>query len=137
MTPHKIEKILKEAEMRSVRSAGKGGQHVNKVSTKIELRFNVLDSFALTQNEKSVILKKSASKITDAGDLLFSSQASRSQFRNRDTAKNKLIAWIEKCLTPQKKRIAGAPSPASKEKRLKEKRNRAELKKIRQEKLFD
>jgi ribosome-associated protein len=104
------------------RSSGPGGQHVNKVSTKIELRFNIPASKLLTVEQKGIILERLKNRITDEGTLIIISQASRSQAKNKKTALEKFFRLIENALKPLKSRIATQPSASSKEKRLEDKR---------------
>jgi len=104
------------------RSSGPGGQHVNKVSTKVELRFDVVNSNLLKPAEKALILEKLAKKITLDGILIIVSQSERSQLRNKEKALGKFYLLIGKALTPKKKRKATRPSASSIEKRLEKKR---------------
>ena len=131
MTPFKKEKILSEIIVRATRSSGKGGQHVNKVSTKIEIRFDIQNSIALSEEEKKTLLNKLKSKLSEEGILILTSQESRSQMRNKEAGREKLILLLEKYLVPVKKRIASKPSAVAREKRLRKKRLNSELKKLR------
>lgn len=128
MTSLQKDKILTEVNFRASRSSGKGGQHVNKVSTKIEIRFDLKNSFAFDEDEKKILFRKLKSKLTDAGEIIINSQGTRSQWKNRESAKEKLIGMLEKALIPSKERIASKPSKASKEKRLKVKKIKSEVK---------
>jgi len=113
------------------RSSGPGGQNVNKVSTRVELRFNVTQSQLLTEAEKEIILIKLASKINSEGEFILVSQIERSQLMNKENVIEKFYLLIIKALTPVKKRKPTKPSRAAKEKRLEEKRMRAEKKERR------
>jgi|SRR5208283_4262523 len=104
------------------RSSGPGGQNVNKVNSKIELRFNVEASTLLTEDEKKQILEKLTAKITDSGDLVIVSQKDRSQIRNKELAQEKFYNLLHKALTPAKVRKPTSLTRASREKRLEEKR---------------
>lgn len=124
-------RILSEGTFKTVRSRGKGGQHVNKVATRVELYFNVNGSDVLSDEQKSLVAKKLSKRMNKNGVLIFVSDESRSQFANKEQAKKKFLNAIEKALTVQKKRIASEPSPSTKEKRLKEKKIISEKKKLR------
>jgi len=104
------------------RSSGPGGQHVNKVSTRVELRFNIPNSLLLSEEEKAILLSKLKNKINKEGDLILVSQEGRSQLKNKAKVLEKFYEMIEKALTPPKKRKATRPSKATKEKRLEEKK---------------
>lgn len=123
--------LLKESVYRALPGRGKGGQHVNKTATKIELSFDVLGSSFLTPEEKDILFKKLSSKISADGILRIISSEQRSQFANKKKAQEKLIEVIEKALKPRRKRKATNPSEESKEKRLKVKKIVGEKKKAR------
>ncbi len=112
----------------ATRSSGPGGQHVNKVSTKVELRFNIPQSSILTEEQKEILLVKLKSKLTTEGDLIIISQDSRSQIKNRENALEKFYQVIQKALKPARKRISTKPTVGSKVKRL-EKKKKHSLKK--------
>ncbi len=114
--------FLGELIFKSSRSSGPGGQHVNKTSTKVELRFDVNNSGLLSTEEKIIILKKLSNRISQDGILILSSQESRSQLENKEITINKFYLLITKALTPEKKRKATRPTRASKERRLGSKR---------------
>lgn len=113
------------------RSSGPGGQNVNKVSTRVELRFDVKKSVLLSADEKEIILLKLQKKINSSGELILMAQTDRSQLKNRDKAVEKFYKLLIKALTPQKKRKPTRPSRAAKEKRLEEKLIQAEKKERR------
>jgi len=110
------------------RSGGPGGQNVNKVSSKVELRFNIEASACLTDDEKSVILAKLANKINKLGELVIVAQTDRSQLKNKEKAMEKFYLLIEKALTPRKKRLKTSPTRASVERRLETKRVQSGIK---------
>ena len=110
------------------RSGGPGGQNVNKVSTKVELRFNVANSILLTEEEKGIITYKLINKINNLGELILVSQSERSQLKNKDKAIEKFYLFIGKALTPRRKRLETKPTKASVERRLELKRAQAKTK---------
>jgi len=113
------------------RSSGPGGQNVNKVSTKMELRFNVAGSLLLTDHEKELILEKLAARITAAGELIVVSQSERTQLQNKEKVIEKFYLLITRALTPRKQRKPTMPSKASREERLEKKRQQSEKKERR------
>jgi ribosome-associated protein len=114
--------ILQELKFRAVRSGGAGGQHVNKVSTKVELILNLARSNAFNESEKERLYKKLNKRLTSENKLLVHCDESRSQHRNREIAEDRLLKLIEEALKIPKKRKKTSPSKASVEKRLKSKR---------------
>jgi len=131
-----FENLLKEVSFKAVRSGGKGGQNVNKVSTKVELSFNLSESNLLSEEQKEIIRKKISSKISDEGIIRLTADSERSQFSNKEIVSQKFISLIQKALTPKKKRIASKPSKASREERLKLKKEKAERKELRRKPRF-
>lgn len=113
------------------RSSGPGGQHVNKVSTKIELRFDLFHSMLLSEEEKNIIAPKLGKKLTQDGILIIVSQSERSQFQNKQRSIEKFYTLLVHALTPPKKRKPTRPSRTAKEKRLEDKRIRSEIKATR------
>ncbi len=113
------------------RSGGPGGQHVNKVNTKVELRFNIANSQSLSEEEKAILLEKLAKQINQEGELIVIAQDTRSQLKNKSKAIEKFYDIINKALKPKKKRKPTSISKAAKEKRLKQKRELAEKKERR------
>ena len=104
------------------RSSGAGGQNVNKVSTKVELRYDVANSVLLSDEEKAIISEKLANKINNLGELILVCQTERSQLKNKEKVIDKFNILISKALTPRKKRLNTKPTKASIEKRLEEKK---------------
>ena len=117
------------------RSSGPGGQNVNKVSTKVELRFNIPHSILLKEEEKELLLIQLQKKINSEGILIIVSQSERSQLKNKEKTIEKFYALLKKSLTPKKKRKPTKPNAAAKEKRLEEKRINAE-KKVRRKEVY-
>ena len=123
--------FLSELVFTASRSSGPGGQNVNKVSTKIELRFNVGKSILLTEEEKEVIRDFLKNRINNEDELIILCQTERSQLKNKEKSIEKFYSLIEKTLKPKKKRKPTKPSPGEKEKRLEEKRLKSEKKEAR------
>ncbi len=120
-----------ELEERFVRSSGPGGQNVNKVSSCVELRFDVTQSKALPEPVRARLLAKSDSRLTEAGILIIQAQEHRQQDRNREDARARLVAFIRSGLEAPKKRIKTKPTRGSKERRIEGKKSRAGIKKQR------
>lgn len=114
------------------RSSGPGGQNVNKVNSKIELRFNIQESNILTDDQKQILLAKLSAKISFDGFLIVISQRDRSQLVNKEDAIKKIYTLIEKALQPVKRRKSTRPTRSSVEKRLASKRIKADIKQNRQ-----
>jgi len=121
----------KEFKFSASRSGGPGGQNVNKVSSKIELRFNVSESIILTAEEKDIIIAKLATRINNDGELVIISQSERSQLANKEKVIEKFYTLISKALKPVKKRKSTKPTKASQEKRLDKKKNNSQKKAAR------
>jgi ribosome-associated protein len=113
------------------RSSGPGGQNVNKVSTRVELRFDIKGSVLLTEEEKETILATLANKINARGELIIVAQKDRSQVKNREKTIEKFYILLIKALTPPKERKPTKPPRAAKEKRLEEKQIQSEKKERR------
>ena len=116
------ETILKELQFKAIRSSGPGGQHANKVSSKVELTFDVENSTGLSEQEKSRISKKLVTKLTKEGSLVLQCDESRSQHKNKDLVIQRFFGLLEAALTVRKKRKASKPSKSAIEKRLKSKK---------------
>jgi len=120
--------IIQELQFKAVRSSGAGGQHVNKVSTKIELSFDVINSHALSQIEKERIIIKLAHRLTKENMLLLQCDESRSQHKNKDLAIQRFIKLLENALVVPKKRRKTKPSKGAIEKRLQNKKKASQKK---------
>jgi ribosome-associated protein len=126
-----IPDLSSELLFRTSRSSGPGGQHVNKVDTRVELRFNISNSQLLRERQKEILLKKLSKKLTNDGDLIIVSQQDRSQLRNKEIATEKFYSTLQKALRPVKKRKATKPTRSSIEKRINKKKQTGEKKKWR------
>lgn len=113
------------------RSGGPGGQNVNKVSSKAELRWNPTTSAALGYDDRNWLLSRLANRLTTDGELIVTSTATRDQIKNRDDAMSKLALIVRTALERPKKRHATKPTRASKRRRVEGKRHRAEIKRNR------
>ncbi len=96
--------LLSELNFKTSRSGGKGGQHVNKVSSKVEVIFNLNDSEILTEDQKTLLQAVLYNKLDGSGCIHITAQADRSQLINKQTAVDKLLFLIEKSLVVQKQR---------------------------------
>jgi ribosome-associated protein len=117
-----------EFQFQASRSGGAGGQNVNKVSTKVELRFNVLASNLLDDAQKELIQKKCKNQINSEGELIIVSQEERTQLRNKNTVIKKFKDLLVKALTIPKKRLKVTPTAAMIAERLKNKKIASEKK---------
>jgi ribosome-associated protein len=124
--------LHRELEFTASRSDGPGGQNVNKVSSKITLRFSVRDSQVLTQEEKELIGKKLGNKLTKEGVLILSSQAHRSQLQNKIDVEEKLTALLLVAQNVEKTRKKTRRTKSSREKSKFSKMLNSEKKKWRQ-----
>ncbi len=114
------------------RSSGPGGQNVNKVSTKVELRFGIFSTSLFTEREKELILMKLKNKINKEGELILVSQSERSQLLNKEAVVRKFYELVSESLTIPIKRRPTKPTQSSRRKRLEEKKSHGLLKKSRQ-----
>lgn len=124
-------KLKAELKFRTSRSSGPGGQSVNKVNTKVELLFNVLDSAVLSLDQKNIISDKLSNRINTDGVFAISSDETRSQLKNKELVISRFIHLLNVALTPVKKRKATKRSKASVEKRLRNKKYQSDKKKNR------
>lgn len=120
-----------ELEITASRSSGPGGQHVNKTDTRIQVRWNLIESGCLNDLQRGRLKRNLATRMTESGDLLIACDTNRSQRRNREEALQRLAALVRDALIPPKPRKKTRPSRASREKRLQEKKQRSQIKKGR------
>lgn len=122
----------KELHEDFVRASGPGGQHVNKVSTAVQLRFDAAHSSALPTDVRDRLIVLAGRRITEEGVIVIEAQRFRSQERNRQDARERLVRLIRKAAERPKPRRKTQPTAASKTRRLEHKRRRAHIKRIRQ-----
>ncbi len=136
MTVEELKERIPESALVFVasRSSGPGGQNVNKVNTKIELRFNIIESGVFSDKEKALLIEKLGKKINRSGELIIRSQSQRTQSGNRNRAVEKLLMILAESLTEDPERIKTSPTRQSVTRRLDEKRRHAGIKRIRSKK---
>ncbi|NMH27046.1 alternative ribosome rescue aminoacyl-tRNA hydrolase ArfB [Flavobacterium silvaticum] len=125
------ERIVSELNYKAVRSSGAGGQNVNKVSSKVELTFDVEKSQSFSVEEKVLLLEKLQSRLTNSGLLILKSDEDRSQLKNKEIVTRRFFELIEKALHVPKIRKATKIPRSVVEKRLKNKNVNSELKQSR------
>jgi ribosome-associated protein len=123
--------LLSEVTFKAVRSSGAGGQHVNKVSSKVVLFFNVAQSQALSDQEKDTLINNLGRKLTGRSILVLNCDETRSQIKNKELVIKRFLALIQEGLKTQKPRKVTKIPKAVKQKRLDDKRRQAQLKSSR------
>lgn len=125
------EQIYNELEFKAVRSSGAGGQHVNKVATKVELSFSIPNSIGLSDTEKERLLKNLANRLSKEHILTLTSQESRSQHKNKELVTKRFFELLKKALIKPKSRKATKPTKASVKRRIEAKKQQSEKKENR------
>lgn len=123
--------LIKELIFKTARSSGAGGQHINKVASKVSLFFDIPNSKELTQEEKTILIKNLGSRLTKDGVLNLSSSESRSQHRNKELVIKRFVDVITTAMITPKKRKSTRPGKASIKKRLHDKQHQAAKKNLR------
>lgn len=135
MTPVRVGRSLEipddELRLRFTPSGGPGGQHANRSATRVELVWNVAASRALGPRQRQRIEESLRNRIDSAGNLRLSSNAHRSQLRNREEVERRLADLLEAALRSRRGRVATAPSPTAKRRRVDDKKRRSEIKRMR------
>jgi ribosome-associated protein len=126
-----IPDLSSELIITTSRSSGPGGQHVNKVETKVEIKIDILRSKLLTQEQKEKILFVLGNKLIQGAVLSVTSQEKRSQIQNKENAARKLYTILEEVLQEEKERIPTLPTEESKAVRIQGKKRESEHKKFR------
>ena len=124
--------VIPESELSETasRASGPGGQHINKTSTRITLRWNVQQSEVLSDRQRSRLLARLRSRLTSDGELVLHS-SSRSQARNRESVRERLASVVRDALATQRPRVATKPSKGSVSRNIAAGKRRADLKRTR------
>lgn len=120
--------LLPEVQYQFARSGGAGGQNVNKVATKAELRFNIRETTLLTDEQRMVLTEKLANKITTDGELVLTHQTERTQLANKEKVTEKFLRLIEKAFEKPRPRRATKPSKAAVAERIAGKKRKGDVK---------
>lgn len=135
--PPNIQIDESELQFDFIRSAGPGGQNVNKVATACQLRFDLRSTSSLSPQVKIRLTKLAGSRMTDEGVLIIEAKRFRTQEQNREDALARLTTMIEKALIEPKTRLATRPSLSAKAERVATKKKRGETKQTRRIQPFD
>ncbi|MBT8253921.1 MAG: aminoacyl-tRNA hydrolase [Flavobacteriaceae bacterium] len=123
-----VDGLISELQLKAVRSSGPGGQHVNKVSTKIKLNFDLKNSQYLSKDEKTILMKSLAKRLSKDGIISLQCAETRSQIKNKEIIINRFLEMIKKGLEIPKKRKKSKIPRQAVEKRLEKKRRTSEKK---------
>ena len=126
-----------ELQFEYIRASGPGGQNVNKVATAVQLRFDITNSPALASDTKGRLIRLAGKRVNTDGILIIEARRFRTQEKNREDATHRFTLLVQKAAAKPKKRLKTMPTKASREKRLKSKKQRGEIKKSRQDKSFE
>ncbi|GAB3798905.1 alternative ribosome rescue aminoacyl-tRNA hydrolase ArfB [Spirosoma humi] len=129
-------RLQPELQYQFARSGGAGGQNVNKVATKAELRFNLRQSTVLTDEERAILEEKLASKLTTEGELVLTHQTERTQLANKEKVTRKFYRLIEKAFEKPKPRKATKPSKSAVDERIATKKHKGDVKEKRRKVYF-
>jgi ribosome-associated protein len=135
MTSDELINRINPSEFRfsASRSSGPGGQNVNKVNTRVELRFNILNTPSLNEEERALASEALKNKINSEGDLLIVSQSERTQLQNKKKAEETFLRLMARALTKKNERKPTKPTTASKIKRFEQKKKRSLVKSLRKD----
>ena len=126
----------RELQLEFVRASGPGGQNINKVATAVQLRFDIRAA-SLPEDVKNRLVSLAGKRVTNEGVMMIEARKFRTQEKNRDDAIQRFVELVRKAAVKPKARRRTKPTLASKEKRLKAKKERGEIKKIRQSKSYE
>lgn len=126
-----IEACLREARFDFIRTSGPGGQNINKVATGVLLRFDMRSSLALDENTKRRLVRLAGRRVSRDGTLTIRAERHRTQAGNRADAGLRLVDLLERALVEPRRRVPTKASAASRERRLKAKKQRGEIKRTR------
>ncbi|WP_291287290.1 alternative ribosome rescue aminoacyl-tRNA hydrolase ArfB [Flavobacterium sp.] len=132
-----VEKIISELSFKAVRSSGAGGQNVNKVSSKVVLTFDLNSSQALSEDEKLLLQKNIAARLTTENILILNCDEDRSQLKNKDIVVKRFLELLKKGLYVPKVRKATKIPKSVIKKRIKDKKNVSEIKQSRKKPNLD
>jgi len=124
--------LINEVEYRTSRASGPGGQHVNKTETRVELYWDMKASSCLDEDQKLRAGKRLSGRLTSQGILILSSDKFRSQYRNRIEVTERFLQLLKASIAVPKKRVPTRPTRSSRDKRIRAKKLRGEIKRLRQ-----